>query len=77
MEEQEIQQKNVLSLVGAGKMTIRHGAKLLGMDYWSFRKLMEKHQIPTVTGYTVDEFAQELETLQQVMPRKKTDESRR
>jgi len=77
MVEKEIKEKNVLSLVGAGKMTIRHGAKLLGMDYWTFRKLMEEHEIPTVTGYTVDELEKDLKTLHRLMPREKTDDSRR
>ena len=77
MVEKEIKEKNVLSLVGAGKMTIRHGAKLLRMDYWTFRKLMEEHEIPTVTGYTVDELEKDLKTLHRLMPREKTDDSRR
>lgn len=77
MVEKSIDPKEILSLVGAGKMTIRHGAKLVGIDYWAFRKLMAEHSIPAVTGYTIDELEQDKETLQRLMPQKETDESHR
>ena len=59
-----IKQAAVLDWVRTNRLSLRHGAELLGMSYREFLILMAAHRIPSIT-YEEGWLERELDTLNQ------------
>ena len=51
---QMIKQKLALELYKNHKISISQGAKLVDMDIYSFMRLLNEHQIPTIDDYDIE-----------------------